>query len=586
MTFLAPHKQKADELTLILSGWENRWELRQLTRTLPRSLIAAAILSLIVGAAGYWRFGLRAEQLLLISLCASGAAVLLNLLMTLIFPRSLAQRARHFDLEFNLCERLSTALELMSGRLRTHPEIEARQIADALFHARQIKAKRSIELDFRFRELTLLLILWLALALLIALPLLSGGYPIQDTTSPAVEAAQEDIREIIETVAKDSDLTDVDRRDLLESLEIALERLEMEDISEEEAFAAMSQLQAELDETRQQLENTMELDQMTMEAALEALEDFIPPSDPGDAMDAETTFDDLESALQDMAETAETMDAEQASAMAEALQEAGESLGQMNEELSESMQNMSAALNEAAMDELQQQLDEALRQIEREQAQQEESQDAAMMLQEQSQQAQEAAEEIARQQAQQQMFQSPAESGEESDSGERRAGNQQSQDAADEAQSGNQSGNMRTTRNMPGDAQNQALNRDSRSAGAGAGEGESDNRSLAGAAGEDQGADTNNRTTGARQIEYEALYSPNAISGGGAEEIRLRTDASDQSFGEGDFDENPLGEARVSYDTVFSDYQNAANRALESDYVPLGLRDVVRDYFTSLQPQS
>ena len=40
----------------------------------------------------------------------------------------------------------------------------------------------------------------------------------------------------------------------------------------------------------------------------------------------------------------------------------------------------------------------------------------------------------------------------------------------------------------------------------------------------------------------------------------------------------------MSYDTVFSDYQNAANRALESDYVPLGLRDVVREYFTSLEP--
>ena len=51
-----------------------------------------------------------------------------------------------------------------------------------------------------------------------------------------------------------------------------------------------------------------------------------------------------------------------------------------------------------------------------------------------------------------------------------------------------------------------------------------------------------------------------------------------------DFDDNPLGESRVSYDAVFSDYQNAANRALESDYVPLGLRDVVRDYFTSLEP--
>ena len=72
--------------------------------------------------------------------------------------------------------------------------------------------------------------------------------------------------------------------------------------------------------------------------------------------------------------------------------------------------------------------------------------------------------------------------------------------------------------------------------------------------------------------------------GGGNNQIQLQTDASDQPFAEGDFDDNPAGESRVSYDTIFSEYESAANRALESDYVPLGLRDVVRDYFTSLEP--
>ena len=93
-----------------------------------------------------------------------------------------------------------------------------------------------------------------------------------------------------------------------------------------------------------------------------------------------------------------------------------------------------------------------------------------------------------------------------------------------------------------------------------------------------------NRASGAGQIRYEAIYNPSGIGGGSSNEIRLRTDASDETLAEGEFDDNPAGESRVSYDTVFSDYQNAANRALESDYVPLGLRDVVRDYFTSLDP--
>jgi hypothetical protein len=40
----------------------------------------------------------------------------------------------------------------------------------------------------------------------------------------------------------------------------------------------------------------------------------------------------------------------------------------------------------------------------------------------------------------------------------------------------------------------------------------------------------------------------------------------------------------VPYDEVFSDYSDAANQALENDYIPLGMKDVVRDYFTSIEP--
>ena len=51
---------------------------------------------------------------------------------------------------------------------------------------------------------------------------------------------------------KTTDLDDIDRRELLDALEVALERLEEEDISEEEAFAAMSQLSAEIEEIENQ----------------------------------------------------------------------------------------------------------------------------------------------------------------------------------------------------------------------------------------------------------------------------------------------------------------------------------------------
>ena len=593
MQTASAHKSKATELERIVDSWERRHEWRLLSRTVPRSLIAALLLSLIVGAVGYFRLRLQAEQLALISagLCAAGGV--LNLLYTLLFPRSLPQRAAYFDLEFGLQERISTAFELMHGRIKTHPEIESRQIVEALQQARAIDPKGRISLDFRPRELALLGLLAAALIGLILLPSIAGEALLAEAPSPAVEAAQEELREIIKTVATDTNLDDVDRQELLEALEVALERLQEEDISEEEAFAAMSQLEAQMEALQRQLEDTVDLDQMATEAALEALEDFAPSSDlEGAAEESASSSEDLN--LQDLAEALEQlgqeaaqMSAEEARQTAEALRQAAEDLAQMNQELAEQLQAAADALEENNAADLQESLDEAQRQLEQEQSQRQQNQDARSMLQEQAEQALEAAEAIAEQQSQEgeqpapDPRQGPAE---ESESGQQ-SGSQQGQDASS-SQQGDQQGNQQPQQNRPGPGDNAGRNQDSRSAGAGAGEGAPSNESLPGSGGEDQGADTDNDPSGRGQIQYEALYSPSGISGGGAEEIRLQTDASDTTLAEGDFDDNPAGESRVSYDTVFSDYQNAANRALESDYVPLGLRDVVREYFTSLEPNS
>lgn len=40
----------------------------------------------------------------------------------------------------------------------------------------------------------------------------------------------------------------------------------------------------------------------------------------------------------------------------------------------------------------------------------------------------------------------------------------------------------------------------------------------------------------------------------------------------------------VPYTQVFGDYRNAANEALQDDYIPLGLKGYIRDYFSSLEP--
>ena len=586
MAEAADSKIKATELELILARWENRHELRQLSRSLPRALMAAALLGLVACAIGYLHFRLAPGQMALINLGLLGLGGVLNLLRTLIFPRSKQEQARHFDLEFGLQERVSTALELLSGRLRTNPEIESRQIADALARARAINARAAIALDFRPREISLLLILLLLLSAASALPLLTGGLPALEPPSPAIEAAREDLKEITEAIAKDARLEEVDRRELLDELEIALERLQEEDISEEEAFAVMSQLGEQLEQERNQLEDTIELDQTAMEAALEALQDAMPPQDlrqedfeSGEMPEAQQAIQELLSqALEELSQDASEMSEEERQAAAEALQQAAQALEQLSPELAQQIQDMSREMEEGG--DMQDGVAQAQQELSQQSAQQQQDQEAMEMLEQQAQQAQDAAEDISQQQA-------GPQSGppQQSETGQQQSG-QQSDQQSDQARPGSQQGNQQSDRNRPGEGPAQGSNPDSLGAGAGAGESDPSNQSRPGAGGFDQGADTNNRTTGARRIAYEAIYNPSGISGGGSEEIRLQTDAGDKTLVEGEFDDNPLGESRVSYDTVFSDYQNTANRALESDYVPLGLRDVVREYFTSLDPNA
>ncbi len=54
-------------------------------------------------------------------------------------------------------------------------------------------------------------------------------------------------------------------------------------------------------------------------------------------------------------------------------------------------------------------------------------------------------------------------------------------------------------------------------------------------------------------------------------------------------DDTPLpapegGQAAVPYREVYADYATEAQAALEGSYIPLGMKQYVRDYFSSLEP--
>lgn len=51
-------------------------------------------------------------------------------------------------------------------------------------------------------------------------------------------------------------------------------------------------------------------------------------------------------------------------------------------------------------------------------------------------------------------------------------------------------------------------------------------------------------------------------------------------------DVNNTGPAQVPYEQVYGQYKEQAGNALGSDYIPQGYKDLVRDYFTDIQPQN
>jgi hypothetical protein len=87
--------------------------------------------------------------------------------------------------------------------------------------------------------------------------------------------------------------------------------------------------------------------------------------------------------------------------------------------------------------------------------------------------------------------------------------------------------------------------------------------------------------------DYDTIYSPVRIGGAGGPEVNLQgvvTNPEGDPVREGAFNEDFSGESRVPYNQVFRQYEASMQEALESDYIPILLRDVIKAYFSSLEP--
>jgi hypothetical protein len=546
-----------------LDRWRRWYRLRRAAAwglhglTLCLALALAAGLALLFGArlipAEFYRLLVFSA---LAGLLAGGA-------LGFAWPFSRAKAARFFDLRFGLKERISTALELSGGQTpgvvrqaaegdRPEPLL-ARQVEDAVRNARRVDPRALLPLRLRLAEILVLLVL----AALAPLSVRLAREPIQAAQNQrAVEAAAaeeaERLEELISEIEANPKLTEDQRQALTAPLEEARQQLS-ETRSLEGALSALTEARGEL----QRLEDSAARAQaQDLRAAGERLSQEMGsgeenPLQPFSEALSAGDFDAAAQALRDL--QLERSTAEEAEAQARQFEAAAEALEETQPELSEELRQAAGALRAGEAQTARQALDSAAQNVE-ETGQAGEAAQAASQASAQVQDGQQRLSEAGT---------SSAQAGAQSGAGQAgQAG--QGQANAGSGQSGEEGQGA-----------------------AGSGHGESSGETQTGQEAGTDPIQSDNGPGDGGESAYDPVYAPQRLGGDGGEQVGLPGSEAPggQPIGQGSQMPGEAGSSQVPYTEVYSSYAVDYYRAIESGQVPAGLRDVVRQYFSSLAPR-
>lgn len=454
--------------------------------------------------------------------------------------RSLSRLARVFDCRFGLAERLTTAVEISTGRLRATAAMAQAQLTDTLDAAARVDVRAMLPLRASRRALLVFGVLAVALALSLWLP-----NPQEDTllqrvaVRDVIEEQIEELEAVREEMAQVEGLTEAEREMLLQALEEAIAALRNPQLvgSPEEAIAALSEAEQSLAELQ----------------------------DPG----AAAVQDGLERAAEGMAdseltrEIAEALASGDYQAAAQALDSfsgtKGESLTREEElELARELAEAAASLAESTFP-----LEGGLRGVAEQLAQAAEAIERGDIAE---------AREAIRGAAQQM-----------GEAGARVERQEAVEGALAELQEGRE----------------QIANGRSLSAASGAGQlpGQSGTGGPMAQGGGQQGGQPGGQQAGSGQqtqpghsedagtgAPYDEVYVPYRFDEEGGGVDVGREGGEGVPVGDAPLPALESGTASVPYREVYAEYAAQAGVALEGSYIPLGMKQYVRDYFSSLEP--
>ncbi|MFQ5613820.1 MAG: hypothetical protein ACE5H9_17000 [Anaerolineae bacterium] len=490
------------------------------------------------------------EALLLTGLGGTLAGLLAVMGYAWLRPRPTLAVARYLDRRLHLDERLSTAVELLDGRHSAPAEIAQAQLADAQQHLQGFDPARAlpVRLPWRWLGITGALVMALAAGMLAPNPQVAVLQQRAQTQEILEEQAAR-LEEVRAELLADELLPDTPRgQELLQTLDELIAALRDGELSREEALAALSEA----------------------EQGLAALQDVAAGQTAllNDLAQTFSRFDSTES-------LAEALQERNLADAAQALTSAGADPEQ-GRELAEALQQAAQAARQAGQTDLADALSQAAGALERAATQGGDGQAAQEALAQAAEALAEAGEGLADQEAIAEALANIQSAREQLAQGNAPGGEGGGQSPG----SGQGAGQAQGSGAVPGAGLNVG--------GAGREDPGPGAEGLLAEEGAPDQMSTGNGPNEGRVGEYESLYAPQHLGGEGGPVVNPDAPEVEGGLPLGDAPLDPNqdpGAALVPYDQVYGQYADEAGQALDSSYIPLGMKRYIRQYFGALEPE-
>ncbi len=514
-----------------LRNYLSRWGLRlRLVESLawgPWGATAGLGLGLLLAVVARFTPLLTARTLAGVAGLLVLVGVMVGLAVVWMRPRLLPRLARAFDRRFGLAERLTTAVEIGAGGLMATPAMAAAQLADTLDAAVRVAPRALLPLRASRRALLTFGVLMAALVLSLWLPNPQEDVLLQRAAvRAAVEEQIEELEAAREEVTQLEGLTEAEREALLQALEEAIAALNADKgrATLEEAVAALSEAEQALAELQDPAAATV---QAGLERAAESMADSDLTRDIAEAL----AGGDYRAAAQALAAYSgtegERLTREEELELARELAGAAEALAESSPDGSTELAKVLA-----------EQLAQAAESIERG-----DIAEAREAIRDAAQRMGEAGQRVRRQEAVEGTLAQLQEGREQI----AQAGGPLPQPLPASGRGGGQAGGQQQ------------------------------------AASGQQAQPGHHEDTGTG-APYDDVYVPYRFDEEGAGVDVGREGGEGVPVGDAPLLAPEEGRAAVPYREVYADYAAQAGAALEGSYIPLGMKQYVRDYFSALEP--